>query len=302
MKKKIVQDDSRQDYMIKLFQLESVEDREGVDAFLGNLEFELKSTSKGNVSTARDLGYNHLEKWKDMFWIVGNFKNTTEGFHFDSFYLLTPRKMEGWYSKIRSKLDQDRKVAETVISVLQSQNVSEEVITRTKKLMNDGALLNDPNISKKYIIENGIVINDNHAAELRRLIRENEKEFVMTNFYTDVKEFQTAVGQHVGENPEFPEHAERALRMRLLEEEWTEYVIGEQNNDLENIAKELADIIYIVCGTAVSYGIPLDRVFDEVHRSNMAKLVDGKPVRREDGKILKPEGWTPPDIKKVLWP
>ena len=63
----------------------------------------------------------------------------------------------------------------------------------------------------------------------------------------------------------------------------------------------MADIIYIVCGTAASYGIPLNKVFDEVHRSNMAKLVDGKPIRREDGKILKPEGWTAPDIKKVLW-
>ena len=89
--------------------------------------------------------------------------------------------------------------------------------------------------------------------------------------------------------------------MRLLKEEFDEYNQGEYNNDLENIAKELADIIYIVCGTAVSYGIPLDRVFEEVHRSNMAKLVDGKPVRRDDGKILKPEGWTPPNIKKILY-
>lgn len=123
----------------------------------------------------------------------------------------------------------------------------------------------------------------------------------MSNFYLDVKEFQTAVGQNVGQAPEFPDGAERALRMKLLEEEFKEYEQGEYKNDLENIAKELADIIYIVCGTAVSYGIPLDRVFDAVHASNMAKLVDGKPVRREDGKILKPEGWTPPDIKKVLY-
>jgi predicted HAD superfamily Cof-like phosphohydrolase len=45
----------------------------------------------------------------------------------------------------------------------------------------------------------------------------------------------------------------------------------------------------------------LDEVFKEVHRSNMAKLVDGKVIRREDGKILKPAGWTPPDIKGVLF-
>ena len=123
----------------------------------------------------------------------------------------------------------------------------------------------------------------------------------MTNFYKDVKEFQTAVGQNVGQAPAFPDGPERALRMKLLQEEFDEYNEGEYNNDLENIAKELADIIYIVCGTAVSYGIPLDKVFDEVHRSNMAKLVDGKPIRRDDGKILKPEGWTPPDVKKILY-
>jgi predicted HAD superfamily Cof-like phosphohydrolase len=91
--------------------------------------------------------------------------------------------------------------------------------------------------------------------------------------------------------------------MKLLSEEFNEYMEGEQKDDLENVAKELADIIYIVCGTAASYGIPLDVVFDEVHKSNMAKLgPDGKPKRREDGKILKPDGWTPPDIKKILWP
>lgn len=124
----------------------------------------------------------------------------------------------------------------------------------------------------------------------------------MSNMFQDVKDFQTAVGQNVGTKPEFPSPSERILRMKLLKEEFDEYNEGETNNDLENIAKELADIIYIVCGTAVSYGIPLDKVFDEVHRSNMAKLVDGKPVRRDDGKILKPEGWTPPDVKKILYP
>lgn len=123
----------------------------------------------------------------------------------------------------------------------------------------------------------------------------------MTNMFTDVKEFQTAVGQNVGQVPAFPDPAERELRIRLLKEEYEEYIQGECKNDLENIAKELADIIYIVCGTAASYGIPLDKVFDEVHKSNMTKLVDGKPIRREDGKILKPEGWQPPDIKSILW-
>jgi predicted HAD superfamily Cof-like phosphohydrolase len=120
------------------------------------------------------------------------------------------------------------------------------------------------------------------------------------SFYTDVKDFQQAFGQRVGEKPELPNMEERSLRMRLLNEEFREYVMAEEDNDLVEIADALADLIYIACGTAVSYGIPLDRVFAEVHGSNMAKLVDGKPLYREDGKVMKPESWTPPNIAAIL--
>ena len=120
------------------------------------------------------------------------------------------------------------------------------------------------------------------------------------SFYTDVKQFHEAFGQRIGEKPEFPDDDERKLRVKLLREEVREYMDGESFNNIIEVADALADIIYIACGTAVSYGIPLDDVFAEVHRSNMAKLVDGKPIYREDGKVLKPEGWMPPDIKGVL--
>lgn len=122
------------------------------------------------------------------------------------------------------------------------------------------------------------------------------------SMFQSVIDFQTAFGQRVGEHPELPSRKEREMRATLLAEEFEEYMVAEDENDLVEIADALADIIYIACGTAASYGIDLDEVFKEVHRSNMAKLVDGKVIRREDGKILKPEGWTPPDIKSVLWP
>ena len=124
---------------------------------------------------------------------------------------------------------------------------------------------------------------------------------MIDNFYTNVRDFHKAFGQRVGETPELPEKDERELRKKLLAEEYTEYVVAEYNNDLVEIADALADIIYIACGTAVSYGIPLDRLFAEVHRSNMAKLVDGKVIRRSDGKVQKPDGWTPPDVKNILY-
>jgi len=120
--------------------------------------------------------------------------------------------------------------------------------------------------------------------------------------FQSVIDFQNAFGQRVGERPEFPDANERQMRLKLLTEEFEEYLAAEADNDIVELADALADIIYIACGTAASYGIDLDEVFKEVHRSNMAKLVDGKVIRREAGKVLKPEGWTPPDIKSVLWP
>ena len=120
------------------------------------------------------------------------------------------------------------------------------------------------------------------------------------SYYTDVKDFHVAFGQLVGTTPNLPDTAERTLRMRLLAEEMSEYQMAEADNDIVEIADALADIIYIACGTAVAYGIPLDKIFDEVHRSNMAKLVDGKPLYREDGKVMKPAGWKAPDVKAIL--
>ena len=120
------------------------------------------------------------------------------------------------------------------------------------------------------------------------------------SFYTDVRDFHQAFGQRIGEKPELPSEDERTLRKRLLSEEFDEYLDAEYDHNLVEIADAIADIIYIACGTAVSYGIPLDDVFAEVHRSNMAKLVDGKVIRRTDGKVQKPEGWTAPDSEGVL--
>jgi predicted HAD superfamily Cof-like phosphohydrolase len=122
----------------------------------------------------------------------------------------------------------------------------------------------------------------------------------MIDYYNSVKDFHKAFNQLVANEPSLPDQKTRDLRKKLLTEEYNEYIMGEDANDLENIAKELADIIYIACGTAVSYGIDLNKVFAEVHRSNMDKLIDGKVHYREDGKVLKPESWSPPNIKQFI--
>lgn len=92
----------------------------------------------------------------------------------------------------------------------------------------------------------------------------------------------------------------RDLRIDLLAEEWDEYERAEANDDISEIADALADIIYIALGTAIAYGIPMKEVFAEVHRSNMSKLEDGKPIYYESGKVAKGPSYTPPDIASIL--
>ena len=94
----------------------------------------------------------------------------------------------------------------------------------------------------------------------------------------------------------------RKLRQNLLDEEIWEYWRAESDNDIVEIADALADIVYVAVGTAIAYGVPFDKVFAEVHRSNMSKLdKDGKPIYREDGKVMKGENYEPPNIRKVLF-
>jgi predicted HAD superfamily Cof-like phosphohydrolase len=91
------------------------------------------------------------------------------------------------------------------------------------------------------------------------------------------------------------------LRISLLEEEVSELVTATHARDLVGIADALADITYVVYGTALTYGIDLDAVLGEVHRSNMSKLDHkGKPIIRADGKVLKSERYSPPNVAAVL--
>ncbi len=92
------------------------------------------------------------------------------------------------------------------------------------------------------------------------------------------------------------------LRIKLLTEEVQEYAEAARSGDLVEVLDALADIAYILAGTIINHGMQevYDEAFTEVHRSNMAKLVNGKVIRREDGKVMKPEGWQPPQLAKFI--
>jgi predicted HAD superfamily Cof-like phosphohydrolase len=112
-----------------------------------------------------------------------------------------------------------------------------------------------------------------------------------------VGEFHQTFGIAVANVPTIPDPATEALRMRLIEEESDELRQALEQQDLVAIAKELADLLYVVYGTAVSCGIDLEPVFREVHRSNMSK-VNGH--RRADGKWVKPPDYSPARIEPIL--
>lgn len=123
-----------------------------------------------------------------------------------------------------------------------------------------------------------------------------------TDIATAVAEFHKAFNLPMQQAPNADiDYSLAKLRVALLEEEVSEFVTAAEKGDLVGIADALADIIYVVYGTALTYGIDLDAVFREVHRSNMSKLdIDGKPLIRDDGKVLKSERYFPPDIVSVL--
>jgi len=124
----------------------------------------------------------------------------------------------------------------------------------------------------------------------------------LTNF-EKVQEFMNAFGQEVVTKPGWPKAKTMELRMDLIEEEVGEFnqACCDATGSLVDIADALSDILYVVYGAGHSFGIDLDKCFSEVHRSNMSKLgEDGKPIYRKDGKVLKGENFSEPNLEEVL--
>ena len=119
------------------------------------------------------------------------------------------------------------------------------------------------------------------------------------NTRNDVKEFMQAGEQHVHTELQ-PFNQQVMLYFDLVKEEFYELATAVKNFDHVETADASADLIWVIEGLCHSLGIPLQKVWDEVNRSNMSKLVDGKLVKRQDGKILKPDTYSPPDIKSIL--
>ena len=119
-----------------------------------------------------------------------------------------------------------------------------------------------------------------------------------------VQDFHNAFGLGVEELP-IAKLSEQKLKLRfdLMAEENEEYLEAAQNNDLIEVADALGDMLYILCGTILEHGMQhkIEEVFDEIQQSNMSKLgANGKPIYREDGKVMKGPNYFKPNISLIL--
>ena len=122
----------------------------------------------------------------------------------------------------------------------------------------------------------------------------------ITNF-EKVGDFMEAFGQEVLYIPTMPDFNLSALRLDLIEEEVQELRDGLGKKSMLEIADALTDILYVVYGAGHAFGIDLDDCFHEVHSSNMTKLgADGRPLYREDGKVMKGPNYREPDLTKFV--
>jgi predicted HAD superfamily Cof-like phosphohydrolase len=146
------------------------------------------------------------------------------------------------------------------------------------------------------------------------------------NTRLQVLEFHKAMGQPIGDTPKLLEDERMRLRLRLVAEEFFELLEASLSKSPEfdriaiakaetmlaikythvdvnmvEVADALGDLDYVIEGMRIEMGIDGAPIAAEIHRSNMSKLgPDGKPIKREDGKVVKPPSWTPPDIAGCL--
>ena len=126
----------------------------------------------------------------------------------------------------------------------------------------------------------------------------------MKNKLKAVKDFHNAFGLGVQEAP-IANLSPQKLKLRhdLMSEENDEYLEAAQNDDLVEVADALGDMLYILCGTILEHGMQykIEEVFNEIQLSNMSKLgADGKPIYREDGKVMKGPDYFKPNILSIL--
>lgn len=120
----------------------------------------------------------------------------------------------------------------------------------------------------------------------------------MSKVFTDVGVFMRAAGQSIG----YRNDEQVELYKNLIFEEFREFMLAEHLKKEADTLDACFDMIWVIIGYMQSKGWDCEKAWDEGAKSNMAKIDPntGFVKRREDGKILKPNGWQPPDFEKLI--
>lgn len=134
----------------------------------------------------------------------------------------------------------------------------------------------------------------------------------MSNPFTLRRDFMARFDMSLPATPQFDATA-LAMWQTMLQEEWQEFSVAlqdyqriqlaepaEQTRLRAELAAEGVDVLNVLLGLLLSQGLPVEKMFDAIHAANLAKCVDGKVLRRADGKILKPAGWQAADKEGVI--
>lgn len=122
----------------------------------------------------------------------------------------------------------------------------------------------------------------------------------MIDYMGMLKEFHEKFGHHINSMPtSYVSEEIKELRVKLMQEELDEVKEALEVKDIVDLADGLADLLYVVFGTALSYNIPIEDVFAEVHRSNMTKSME-KDTKAIKGKTLKGPNFEPPRIASII--
>ena len=119
------------------------------------------------------------------------------------------------------------------------------------------------------------------------------------NYQKDVSNFMILGEQKIASDLNL-KNEQTQLYMNLIKEEFEETLKAFDEEDLVEVADGLADMVWVIMGMCNSVGIDFDKIWEEVKSSNMSKFVDGKFIKNDSGKIMKPETYFKPNIKKAL--
>ena len=166
-----VQDDTREAALARLLELQRTGKRIGPDATdeHGN-KFELKTTTRQGLSTARDVGTDYLGKLRTQYLIAARGRQTDYGFAFEDIFFLHPDDLEDWIQPLEAQVKRDEDIVNRAHSALETLGACCRTLMRLLYIGKRGSTRNNPKIPWRYITEHGTRLGENPSLDLRELV------------------------------------------------------------------------------------------------------------------------------------